>query len=379
MYSPIRPTLAVQSVPPLAVSNPMEQKKRTIRNHYVPQFYLKNFSKDRSNIRLYNFDREKELCGPIRGQAATNNFYSPEIEKTFGEVERRSGPVFKDLMKAPMQVCDPYAKEVLQMFVGFQSLRTQQAATASSSLEQGLVELSAKHGVKSKGFLEQLRQVALTDVERVLLGIRSCAKSMETLETCLVVNESGKELITSDDPVVRYNQYREGITRTGNAGWNAVGLQAFCPISPKLLAILYDPHVYKVKGFSPEKPVIVTKRPEDIIQLNALQVLHAWRNVYFLGEQDARGIAAHYNNWAKRRQGNRYVVEAYVDSTGEGLLAFYREPLRFGLKLSFMSVEKRHLAIPLKFRANASRTGKALIWDKEDDRRIGKPTFVVRG
>lgn len=351
-----------------------------MRNHFVPQFYLKIFSEDCSNIRLYNFDGEEEHFGPIKSQAATNNFYNQETEKIFGELERMSGAVFKKLMDDPWEAYSQYTKEVLQTFVGFQSLRTQQAATASSSLERGAEELANKHGVKADRLLKQLREVALSDVEKTLLAAKACAKSVETLATCLVVNESGKELITSDDPVVRYNQYCESLTRTGIAGWGAVGLQVFCPISPWLLAILYDPHTYEIKGLSPEKPVIVTKRPPDIAQLNALQVLHAWENVYFLGKQDTHAIVTHCRGWAKRRQGNRYVVEAFVDSNGEGLLAFYREPLKHKLSLSFMSVEKRHADVPLKLRANASRTGKALVWDKEDDLREGKkPTFVVRG
>ncbi|WP_461622080.1 DUF4238 domain-containing protein, partial [Bradyrhizobium sp. 23AC] len=75
--------------------------------------------------------------------------------------------------------------------------------------------------------------------------------------------------ITSDHPVVFYNQYAEHRTIRSNTGLASKGLQIFYPISPYHIIILYDEAIYKI-GAKKSTSVDVTS-VSDVQQLNDLQ------------------------------------------------------------------------------------------------------------
>ena len=76
---------------------------------------------------------------------------------------------------------------------------------------------------------------------------------------CLIIkNESEIEFITSDAPVVFFNQWCQDVTERGTKGFIQSGLQIFLPISPRFLVLFYDRSVYKV-GKRSENPVVVNK------------------------------------------------------------------------------------------------------------------------
>jgi hypothetical protein len=97
--------------------------------------------------------------------------------------------------------------------------------------------------------------------------------SIEDLDVRLIVNETPTRFFTSDNPVIKYNQYCEGVQGLTTTGMLSQGLQLFLPVSAKHLIILYDKNAYAVRGHG--NPVITTKCSGDVEALNLLQAINA--------------------------------------------------------------------------------------------------------
>lgn len=106
------------------------EEKFTKKQHYVPQFYLKNFSHD--GERLYIYDKKE---GQIRYQttiniAHENNFYTfntksgekRNLEKLFNSFEGNANEAIK-LAQNEMLITES-DKEAIALFVAFQDMRT---------------------------------------------------------------------------------------------------------------------------------------------------------------------------------------------------------------------------------------------------------------
>jgi len=79
-----------------------------------------------------------------------------------------------------------------------------------------------------------------------LIGAIENEKLLDFLDFGFVVNLSLLPFVTSDSPVIYYNQLMEkAVNYTGATGLVAKGLQVFYPIHPRLLICLYDSNVYE--------------------------------------------------------------------------------------------------------------------------------------
>jgi two-component sensor histidine kinase len=96
----------------------------------------------------------------------------------------------------------------------------------------------------------------------------------------VLINRTDVEFITSNNPVVLYNQCFEeadpGVG--GNVGLANTGLQIFLPLSARHLLVLYDRKAYKV-GHKKSDHSDVSNR-DDVRQFNDLQYLNCVENLY---------------------------------------------------------------------------------------------------
>lgn len=100
------------------------------------------------------------------------------------------------------------------------------------------------------------------------------------LECRVLLAPRGTEFITSDNPVVMYNQFMLWRTEGSNTGMASKGLQIFFPIWPFLTLVMYDRDVYHF-GRAKLAPVHMAS-VMDVHELNMLQVAAASKNVYTL-------------------------------------------------------------------------------------------------
>lgn len=108
--------------------------------------------------------------------------------------------------------------------------------------------------------IKEYKQKAPNITEFTLSNVSNSIKRTFDLKVKLLINTTVTPFITSDHPVIRYNQFLEMRRHPGgNAGLAAKGLQVFLPLSPKHMLLFYDDWVYKVGGRSQEMLWMVLK------------------------------------------------------------------------------------------------------------------------
>lgn len=257
-------------------------------HHYVPRFYLKRFSvkEEGKTIGLYNYKSNIFIqSAPIKHQASENFLYGKgdEVESELAKLESVIAKLFhywteeKILLPPPN---DSSAFSALKRFILYQLYRTPKAG--NDILEhindafQKLLPCFEQNKVKQFDGLKIYHEEATL----LILG-QSADKEylLEYLDCKFVVNLSDLPFITSDSPVLLYNQYMEKAgLYDGATGLPVKGLQIFYPIHPRLMICLYDPKVYRC-GESIN--CISTDNIDDIHQFNVMQYLNSDSQLFF--------------------------------------------------------------------------------------------------
>lgn len=259
------------------------QKKN---QHYLPKFYLRNFSynKNGKQIGLYNISRSFfHSTAPLKHQASRNFYYGKDglIEDRLAHIESQLVKPIKaiiDTMCLPQKNTDEHYH--LIYFITLTILRNPTMIEMSEKFRK---ELSNKITTldKSANINRLIPNTTHEEsVERSLSQVPFMSSIILDLDYKLLVNETNVPFISSDFPVVRYNQFLESRKwQHGKTGFGSIGLQFFLPLTSSLTLVLYDSNVYKVGAKKQKKHIL--KNDNDIKQLNILQILNCINTVYF--------------------------------------------------------------------------------------------------
>lgn len=277
----------------------MAEKKR---HHYIPQLYLKYFSKDKKNITVFSI-KEKRIVtknAPIDRQCYQNYMYgkNQKFENVMSLLEGDTKRIFEKIIsskKVPRKKDSDYA--LLLVFILLQSARTLFAAEQLNDVVDKTTKSILKDNVKfgkPKGITtEYINKITFSFKESALysLGITSqIIPLLLDLDCKLIINKTSNEFITSDNPVIRYNKYYLNDIG-GYTGFACKGLLILFPITPGHYLIYYDPIIYKIGGKKLHKP-ITQLNEHDVDELNILQLINSNKTVYTLnmGEKYFKNI-----------------------------------------------------------------------------------------
>ena len=187
--------------------------------------------------------------------------------------------------------------------------------------------------------------VKLDDTDAVIMSIAHAFKALpivQDLQFKLLLNATQLPFITSDNPVILYNQYLE--SRTPNqpiTGLATSGLQILLPISPKAFVAFYDPQIYKVGRRN--NCYIHLEKDSDIRALNLLQFGNAHQNIYFsaqASESYLRSLHQEFLDRPFRTQPKGLSLQSVIDQD-RYLVLLDKSELRSNLKLSFVELVRR--------------------------------------
>lgn len=254
------------------------------KHHFVPKFYLKSFSDNGKNICIFNIPSEKIILdGKLKTQCYKNHFYGKEdsVEKSIGEIEGIVATLFKVIVRdsfIPKHLSRGHMYIV--QYVVLQNLRTKYSSTQTNDF----IDKSAKHLLKHKAIelgvdINNYKFGYENPVLAALKGFADAAVLTLDLKCKLLINKSNIDFITSDHPVVLYNQLLEYRKKVSNAAFGSKGLQIFLPIDSKHLLMLYDHKIYGV-GNNKDNVVLIPHL-SDIVSLNGLQIANAESHVYW--------------------------------------------------------------------------------------------------
>ena len=261
------------------------------KHHFVPKFYLKNFSKDSLSINIYNITRNKIISqANLKNQCYKDYFYGKDdkVEKVLGGVEGAAAEIFREIIE---QQTPPRPLTVehmrLLLFVLIQHNRTTYAVDAMNEMTSKFAKkLLSTNSSFNQEEIDNLK-VSITEAGAFSVATATSALHLVLDLRCKIfIAKDNSEFIASDNPAILYNQLFEKVPYMSSIGLSCKGLQIFLPISPTILLHYYDDACYKT-GDKKSLTVKITEQ-RDMDSLNLLQYVNASENIYFLDAQKSR-------------------------------------------------------------------------------------------
>lgn len=233
-----------------------KQKNDKRRQHYVPKFYLRNFSEDKKSIGIYFFEKNKIINHvSIKDNLWKEYFYGEDavIENKLGEYEGRWNDIISAIIETERLPDTESDLVLLRYFILISSARTQKRGNQMNNdyttlikqvLEVEDPELFEKvMNAGEDGFSVKVNYPALPFINAAQ---RSLPLVID-LKMVLLINKSAIDYVTSDNPTVFYNQLFQEKNLSRGFGWGESGIQFIIPVSPQIAICMYDSDVYNVK------------------------------------------------------------------------------------------------------------------------------------
>lgn len=253
--------------------------------HYVPAFYLNNFSvDDDGRIASYNYKSgELSKHSAIKRVASQDNFYgeNSEIEKTYAYIESKASKIIRQIITSDqLRRNDIAGGFILWLYTFLQSTRTYKRIEQFPSILKNAAENAKGISLKDAEIIKNLEFPSSAIMALTYQNLFRILPDTLDLHYKLIINKSSLPFITSDHPVFTYNQFMEKRVPIYNGnGLLIKGTQVFLPISAKHLIVFFDKNIYKLS--SAKKDVCTTSLIEDIKSINSLSALNAGSKAFF--------------------------------------------------------------------------------------------------
>lgn len=328
-----------------------KKKGETKNQHYVPQFYQRNFSKDDKTIGALVLSTNKYISqAPIKSQSSGDYFYSDnmKIEKALGQLEKLSNVVINKIIENPTVKLSEEDAATLYVFTMIQAGRTvfqvdlikQSSTIFFRKALKKIFEIKRKN--RETDDLKDLTEDIIDNLELKFnsIGMMALGTQAQLINMCrdlkykILINKSKTAFITSDNPAVTYDIFMERMKQIYALG--SRGLLIYLPLSPHLAVFYYDPECYKVG--EKKKNYVYIENDKDIDELNKLIISKSSQVIYFnpddYSEYKIKNIAGKIKKYRIDQK-----VESYPDiktSEGNPIIGSYHKPIFCNLSLTFM-------------------------------------------
>ena len=249
------------------------------KQHYVPQFYLKNFAIHKKSgeysIRCYNKELGNRFNSNIKQVAMERYFYDeedpPEIENYFSHLEGLHTKVYNKIINNhSIKQLTMYDKFMMAHYIMTQNERTRSARIRNAQMTELLYKYG-KHEINLPPF-ESLDE----DYRKWLLESRATigqfnimfnpvetedgtihhpydiVMKMAKLGWILLRDNLKQEFFTSDHPVYVHNPQpgsKNMIRGYGMDSYTAESVEIFFPLTPRLCLVLFDKYYSDYKNW----------------------------------------------------------------------------------------------------------------------------------
>lgn len=271
------------------------------KQHYVPQFLLRNFANGRKNkAKVWVLDKlqGKVFHSSVRDIAHENLFYEYdgehgkyELEHLMEMVDTRGASILANITQNNKFSGTSEERVGLSYFIAAQLLRTPSVRNEMENFRSIIIN---KWG-KDVHFNDDPKAVGDYGPEdskanslRTLKNVPDFAKMLQEKVWCLCQSHKSLPYVVSDNPVTRHNMIDYG--PRGNLGLKNEGIEVYMPISTKLAVHIICPKIASAALLAPDlvdqysyalmhgTPIVM--KPENIEFFNSLQVIWAERFVY---------------------------------------------------------------------------------------------------
>ncbi len=265
--------------------------------HYVPQFYLRQFAQKKGkNYYVKCFDKTelRSFVANINRVACEANFFDPPesnhtTERWLARLETRFAKSYHRLIgHQELKRLSASDRVAISNFVSVQWLRTLEHREFIRDLIT-----QVKHHLEEKNVTGQLRHelemmsqdghVVSFQIEDMRTNVSQVVRIIQKMKWILAVNNTKLPFWTSDNPITRYNPVAPSHPFKGNLGLLNVGIQVHFPLTPRLSLLLCDPIAYC--HFSDT----VNVELENVVFHNELQV--DWSTRFLFSSDDDFSLA----------------------------------------------------------------------------------------
>lgn len=254
--------------------------------HYIPKFYLRNFSYKNfgKQIGVYNLENKLYIAkAALKDQGSKNFFYGIDgyIEDGLSDIEGKLATVIRHIIdRKNVPPRGSLDHRLLLIFVTLTDLRN---PIKIDGMKAGFEEmrkmlLDAHPDTDVKKFVPEPSHEEM--VRMHLSYSVEMAEMMSDLDCKIFINGTSNPFITSNFPVVKYNQFLEMKKwRFSKCGYGLVGLQMFIPVNHEITLVFYDPAIYKLGD--KKKSFYTITNEKDVDEINKLQFLNCLDTIFF--------------------------------------------------------------------------------------------------
>ncbi len=252
-------------------------KKGSVRQHFIPQFYLRNFGDV-----IYCYDKKNMIKFKTNPEniAVKSDFYGgeyeefPSLEQEFSKIENSHSQAIKSLIeKKNYYSLNHMEKLGVCEFLGFQYLRGEQQRTHIKSMTDATLD-TMFHKIIPKDLKVALSEDNIIAFQlNTIKDFRKFAVFFFNMRFIVFENHTSIPFWSSDNPLAKQNEYDKH--PFGTLGVLNRGIEIHVPITPTLSIIACDPTVFE---HEPETKDLCVK--QTVIRENFLQLRSSSRFVY---------------------------------------------------------------------------------------------------
>ena len=241
--------------------------KKPLKQHFVPQFYLKNFGEQ-----LHVFDKTtgNKFKTTPKHIAYQKNFYGYEIEgmsfeKILSRFEAKHAKSIQILIsKKNYYLLNDVDKKNICDFLAMLFLRTEVTKNQTREITNGVLnEICNQAGIKDWKISCNEEYVTISQI-RSILSYECYSEIISCMKFVILENNTRTPFWTSDNPISKENELDN--TPFGNLGFTNSGIEHYLPLTPKLTLAFIDPIHFA------EMPNYAKSEPENVLRHNFLQL-----------------------------------------------------------------------------------------------------------
>lgn len=323
------------------------------KQHYVPQFYLKNFSHNRHIVYAYNLIHKREFRIAIKKICQEDYFYGSdlELEKSLSKIEYKQATIIEKLISnisvSSFELKDQF---YLHLFILMLYSRTKISAKFTDEMINIFYDQTIKPALKEKGYSSQYIDSTSLKIENSqLIAMQTAMMGTELISDLFpifLINKTDNIFVTSDNCICLYNYVK--FKKHGTLGLQSPGLQIFCPLNKNIVLLLVDQKYYHIdldenRG---AEGIINIHKSSDIDAINKLQLFNCDKNVIYSDEKYQNRIIKMHSEVEPLLPDNFLDLTTFsknlnIDGEFHEITRTSRKAIDWHLKLSFIRLNHK--------------------------------------
>jgi len=256
----------------------------------------------------------------VRDQCAKDYLYGKDghVEAALARLEGDYSTIIKRLSDG--ETLNEAALKLLRFVVFVQARRTEAAIKLAQTAESKFSDEVFARDLEQRPPATPESQLMRQSLKMSVDGMRY----VEDLKAVIIVNETKRDFVTSDNPALLTNKFHFQRLRQDSFGYGNSGAMLVMPVTPNHLFLGYDTGVYTIPELAGGKQIAIRK-VEDVDALNELAYLSASSNVYFRDWNNRALIARCIESVATRRAAEAHRIFTLVRDESHDDVEVYRE------------------------------------------------------